>query len=307
MWALSGLLALGATPVPAAQNDAAVPEVTVQAQRELIESRVRSYVSDSLYLENDESPARWTSPVCPAVVGMDRDQAQSVLLRLSEIARAAGVPLAGADCTPPNLTVFLTAQPTSFLKKWAKMRHDRIFGDGAPRAINDFIDIPRPVRVWYNTAQVAATGAMQADEHVAAEMFGAGSPEMGTLGNFGAKAPLFVGEGYGDSRVVRTTARRLVSAIVVVDTTKMAGVKVGQMADYIGMNTFARIKLGSHRGDAPTILGLFQGQPAAAPSGMTPWDAAFLEALYHTNPALGLQRGPIVTRMVSHIVPETPR
>ena len=40
MWALSGLLALGAIPAPAAQNDTPVPEVTVQAQREL-ESRTR--------------------------------------------------------------------------------------------------------------------------------------------------------------------------------------------------------------------------------------------------------------------------
>lgn len=301
---MSGLLALGLTPAPAAQNDTPVPEVTVQAQREL-ESRVRAYVSESLYLENDESPARWTSPVCPAVVGMDRDQAEFVLLRLSQIAKAAGVPLADADCAPANLTVFITAEPASFLKKWSKMRHDRMFGDGAPHAVNAFIDTPRPVRVWYNTAQVPATGGMTADEHVVTEMFGAGSPDMGNMGNFGAKAPVFISAG-GDSRIVRTAARSLKSAIVVVDKTRMQGVKVGQLADYIALNTFARIKLGLHRGDAPTILGLFQGQPAAAPSGITPWDAAFLEALYHTNPALTQQRGPIVTRMVSHMASDTP-
>jgi hypothetical protein len=237
---------------------------------------------------------------------MDRDQAEFVLLRLSQIAKAAGVPLAAADCSPANLTVFITAEPASFLKKWSKMRHDRMFGDAAPRAVNAFIDTPRPVRVWYNTVQVPAGGAMTGDEHVVTAMFGAGSPDMGNLGNFGARAPVFTGEGTGDSRIVRTAARALESAIVVVDKTQMQGVKVGQLADYIGMNTFARIKLGTHRGDAPTILGLFQGQPAEAPAGITPWDSAFLEALYHTNPALTQQRGPIVTRMVSHIVPETP-
>jgi hypothetical protein len=83
-------------------------------------------------------------------------------------------------------------------------------------------------------------------------------------------------------------------------------VKIGQLADYLGMYAFARLRTGAHHGDAPTILGLFQGAPTRSPPGLTAWDDAFLEALYHTDPKLVQQRGTMVTRMVSHIVPETP-
>ena len=86
----------------------------------------------------------------------------------------------------------------------------------------------------------------------------------------------------------------------------MAAVTRGQLADYIGMYAFSRLKTDAHHGDAPTILGLFDGLSAQPPPGLTAWDEAFLESLYHTDPKSLLQRSHIVTRMVSHIVPEMP-
>jgi hypothetical protein len=313
---LSGLFLLAASQAMAdpAENTGGVasttsqnglPQVTVQAKREAIAPRVRAFVSESLYLENDEGSARWNSPVCPAVVGLSRDQGEFVLARLSQVARAAGVPLADERCTPANLSVFVTEEPLSFLKKWSKRRHQRMFGDGTPTAIKTFIDTPRPVRVWYNSLEGAAGGTMKADEHVVPGLFSTGTADSGQTGNFGSRAPVFVSPD-GDSRITRTAMWSLTSAFVVVDETQLQGVKIGQLADYIGMYAFARLKTGTHHGDAPTILRLFQGGPTQTPSGSTPWDEAFLQALYHTDPRLVLQRGLVVTRMVSHIVPETP-
>jgi hypothetical protein len=291
-----------ATSTPS-QN--ALPQVTVQAQREAVAARVRAFVSESLYLENDAGPARWNSPVCPAVVGLQHDQGEFVLERLSQIAQAAGVPLAGERCTPANLLVFVTAKPESFLTKWSKRRDQRMFGDGTPRAIKAFIDTPWPVRVWYNSSLGGTSGAMQADEHTIPGLFGTGSAASGQTGDFGARASYFINP-QGDSHIARTSAWSVTSAFLVVDETQIQGVKIGQLADYIGMYAFARLKTGTHHGDAPTILGLFQGAPNQSPPGLTAWDEAFLEALYHTDPRLVLQRGLIITRMVSRIVPETP-
>ena len=284
-------------------GDGVLPQVTVQATRAAIAPRVRAFVTESLYLENDEGPARWNSPVCLAVVGLQHAQGEFVLARLSQIARAAGVPLADERCSPATLSVFVTAEPVSFLEKWSKMRHQRMFGDGTtPRAIKAFIDTPRAVRVWYNSSQVPASGTMKADEHVLPGLFDTGSADSGQKAQFGARAPVFGSPG-GDSRITRMAKWSLTSAFVVVDATQLQGVNIGQLADYIGMFAFARLKTGTHHGDAPTILGLFERTPTQAPAGLTAWDESFLEALYHTNPELVLQRGIMVSRMVSHIVP----
>jgi len=162
------------------------------------------------------------------------------------------------------------------------------------------------VRVWYNSSLAAATGARQSDEHALPGLFGGGTAASGKGGDFGARAPYFVGPDL-DSRITRSAVWSLTSAFVVVDASRLQGVKIGQLADYLGMYTFARLKTGAHHGNAPTILGLFQGAPAQSPPGLPPWDDAFLEALYQTAPRLVQQRGMMVSRMVSHIVPGTPR
>jgi hypothetical protein len=293
-----------ADAVGKATADRVLPEVTVQAQRNALTPRVREFLADSLDLENNEGATRWNSPICPAVVGLERDQAEFILARLSQIARGVGVELAGDHCSPANLSVFATAQPTSFLEKWSKMRHQRMFGDAMPSVITRFIETPRPVRVRYNSVEGPANGGMKADEHVIPGMFSAGSADTGQLANFGARAPVFTNQGEGDSRITRTAAWSLSSVFVVVDTAQLKGVKVGQLADYIAVSTLARIKPDARHGDAPTILGLFDGAGAQPVAGMTSWDDAFLDALYHTDPALVRQRGILISRMVSHIVRE---
>lgn len=295
------------TAVAGTPSQSALPEVTVQARREAIVPQVRKFVTESLYLESEEGPARWNSPVCPSVVGLAHDQGEFVVERLSQIARAAGVPLAGERCTLPNLVVFVTSEPQSFLTKWSKRNRQRVFGgDVRPKDIKAFIDTPMAVRVWYNSSVTAATGARQSDEHALPGLFGGGTAASGKGGDFGARAPYFVSPD-ADSRITRPASWSLTSAFVVVDATRLQGVKIGQLADYLGMYAFARLKTGAHHGDAPTILGLFQGAPTQSPPGLTVWDDAFLEALYHTDPRLVQQRGTMVTRMVSHIVPETQR
>src|SRR5689334_1576120 len=105
-----------------------LPEVTVQAQREALEPRVRAFVNRSLYLENDEGAPRWETRVCPTVMGLSKDEGEFILSRLSQIGRKVGVPLDGEDCAKPNLYVLVTARPEEFMTKWAKARHWRMFG-----------------------------------------------------------------------------------------------------------------------------------------------------------------------------------
>jgi len=88
---------------------------------------------------------------------------------------------------------------------------------------------------------------------------------------------------------------------VIVDRTRLRGVESGQLADYVAMVGFAKLKPDAHLGDAPTILKLFNGAPQDAPSGMTLWDQAFLKSLYATEQTAKAQRGQIARAMVREI------
>lgn len=90
---------------------------------------------------------------------------------------------------------------------------------------------------------------------------------------------------------------------VIVDQKRLHGVKLGQLADYVAMAGFAKLKPDSHLGDTPTILKLFDGAARAAPEGMTEWDRTFLKSLYATVQTSTLQRSQIARQMVREIAP----
>jgi hypothetical protein len=191
--------------------------------------------------------------------------------------------------------VIATAKPEVFLK-WAGV-HWRLFDDTPISVVNAFVTTPRPVRVWYNSKTVEAETGQD----------GTALPTGVSTGVAGD--PVFVG--HEASRLTRVVIFSLTSAVVVVDRTQLHGVTIGQLTDYVGMYALSRLKTQVHFGDAATILGLFdgatsEGVSAQATQGMTPWDEALLESLYHTNPSLVLQQRTMVTRMVTHIVPGEP-
>ena len=54
-------------------------------------------------------------------------------------------------------------------------------------------------------------------------------------------------------------------------------------------------------GDAPSILRLLDENSDAAPPGLTPWDSAFLHALYHSDQGNTTQRSEIAVQMVHEV------
>jgi hypothetical protein len=269
--------------------------VTVEAQRKAIDGQVRAFVHETLHLENYEGAPRWNAPVCPTVIGLSREEGEFILQRLSEIARSAGVPLDKEQCKQPNLYVIVTTEPSEVLKQWGKKTHWRIFGDGMPKAIDAFIDAKRPVRAWYNSSE----GGASMSPGTGYEPPGLGLEGLPT----GSSVPIFSGPTLEASRIVRNAIWSLDSVLVIVDKSRVSGVTIGQLADYIGMQGFCRIKPTAYHSEAPTILTLFEGAGARV-TGLTAWDEALLESLYHTNPALIQQPMIMASRMVRRLVPE---
>jgi hypothetical protein len=94
----------------------------------------------------------------------------------------------------------------------------------------------------------------------------------------------------------------VVSVIIVVDTTKVAGYTIGSIADYIAMLTLSVVQLPDHCDPLPSILDLMAPSCGAheKPAGITAGDLAFLKALYFRNTGLGptLSRDEIKMNML---------
>jgi hypothetical protein len=136
-----------------------------------------------------------------------------------------------------------------------------------PALVEEFIDAPRPVKVWYNTH----------------------TETVGGLATF--------------AQGLIVTAPVVARVFVIVDRAQVQGVSFGQLADYLAVVGLAQVQPAAHVGESQTILTLFDGSPQAAPSRMTDWDRAFLKSLYATEQT-GNQRAEIASTMVREMVPD---
>jgi len=282
------------TPTTMAQNpdrpaqpagsdqEANLPQVTVEAQRQL-EHQIHDFVRAlTRSASSDEALKRWQEPVCPLVAGLPGSQGEFVLTRISSVARAAGVPLAPQECRP-NLYIVVTATPDKLLSLW-QHRHRRLFGGASSTEVRDFLTKPRPIRVWYNVTFGTNFGT-QLDQ---------GAPELGAVFSSTPSNHHFSG-----SHLVIDDVPLFSSVIIVVDVVQVSGLQYGQLADYIAMAALAQLDLDVQL-NAPSILQLFAPRPADVPkpAGLSTWDVAFLKALYSTRQGSTMQRSSIATSML---------
>ena len=279
-----------ATP---AGSSTALPEVIIRGRAEL-EPKVTAFVNkmtEGPFFE--KGLARWHKPVCLFLSGVPDWDTAFVFDRISDIAREAGVRVAGNNCRP-NLFIYVTPDPAALLRDMEKHNNSRIqtFGgiDTSPSVIDQFISTPRAVRIWYRTAA-------KTDEDIPVRARSYPSVTSGKVGPFTV---------CGDTWIPGFVAYDYVWAIyrvfVIVDERRMQGVSREQLADYVAMVGLAQIKINNDLGDAPTILKLFDVAPQAAPAGMSDWDRTFLKSLYVSEQISIHQRTQIVHDMVNEMV-----
>jgi hypothetical protein len=326
----SGALTVSADPAARAGVGAAAPagtprapeEVIVRAQsnaqRRALRAKLMPQVSSFVYgiVAQEDVLARWHKKVCPLVSGLTRPQGEFILERVSQIARAAGAPVAGEDCKP-NLYIFVTPQPQELLEAMEKRNYRMTFGGAPPTPVAEFIATPRAIRVWYTTP-LFTPPVISGDSGGAAAVGGiAGAIGVGTATPAGAALATGVMDGdFSQQKASPPTAfpgpdgsggsAGFWLIYVVVDQTRLQGVSLGQLADYVAMVGLARIRSNVHAGDASSILRLFDGSPQAAAAGMSDWDRAFLKTLYGVG-AQGFQgrqpRAVLSLHVVREIVP----
>ena len=262
---------------PAAGNPPAdLASVTVEGtrQKEILRRQLTSYIW-SITQPNGAPLGRWQryAPLCPLVAGLPHDDGEYLLKRLSQIAAAAGAPLAPEHCKV-NLYVVLTSQPDALIKAWSN-RDPWMFDDRSHQGgtiIHRFLNAKTAARAWYNVFYTGTDGLPEAMMSNSAHAWGG-------------------------------IVHDLWSAIIVIDASRAKGVGYGQLAAYIGMIGLAEIRLDAKLGSAPTILQLFSDPEKAPSQGLSTWDRAFLKALYNTNPSDKSQRLAIARSMTQEIAP----
>jgi hypothetical protein len=290
---LSGVVAADETA--GQDTKGSLKTITVEGKREVIERQVKNFVSAIAVAPFDESLARWRTPICPLVAGLPRDHGEFILTRFSQIAKAAGATLAPEHCRG-NLYIVVTADPSGLLNAWSK-RETRMFGDAGLLKIRGFINATSPIRVWYNADLEAADGVpLSAD-----------SPAMSVSGTATGSQSAFAGIPNNTRalgfRLAHDEVRDLSSVIVLVDSRSARGISFGQLADYVAIAGLAQIRLDANVGTAPTILHLFTDSTNSASPGLSPWDEAFLKALYHTEQSDKMQLSEIKLSILHDVAP----
>jgi len=282
---------IGVAMLPAARGADSLGSVTVEAQRdrEKLKKGIEKFVRTAVIRpRTDDSLLRWDHAVCPLVAGLDRDAGEFFLQRFSDNARAAKVPLAPPDCKP-DLFIIVTSEPARFLTLWWK-RSPRLFNTHFGIApVKRFIEVDRPVRVWYNAVLSNADGGPL----IGGILDGSAASGMTDLPT--NQIPNSLG-----SRIRLPVVRNTQSAILVIDAKAVRALNIGQLVDYVTMLALLELDLDKNLGEVPSILTLFRN-PASPPAEMTPWDKALLKALYTTPQGTRVQLSQMETAMLGEL------
>jgi hypothetical protein len=265
-------------PEKPAQASLALPEVAGEEQQVTLRQRVEFFVravTRNPGFSDYESLVRWNVPICLFVAGLAEEDLKTVSARLTQIISAAGAPLAREPCQP-NFSIIVTSEPGRVLEAWYA-RNKQLFGDATPAQIRRFLDSSgsRPIRVWRNIDRGRIAGMR--------------------LGHF-----IPSNHNADSSAFVRNAVLNFFSVFAIVDTNLASHVTLDQQAAYVAMVGLSNVDLDADIGSAPSILRLFVSS-SMLPAGLSPWDAAFIRALYQSDQTSRNQRGDIAERVMNEI------
>jgi len=205
----------------------------------------------------------------------------------------AGAPRAPDDrpCRP-NILVLATPEPQALLG-FIRSKRPTLLGPHYISQREKIATMTLPVQAWYSTATEDFRGFISADLPSWDLGYGVMSSSYGTLG--------FAGAYVSGSRTGNGLKSEFTTAVIIVDTRKIAGQEIGPIADYIAMLALSQGKSYDTCQDVPTINNLMaSGCPAdLKPAALTDIDATYLRGLYKMDAGrdfLG-QRGSIAFAM----------
>lgn len=309
------LVSLSLSPAGAQETNSEDIIVTGQRVREMAESYAGAV---ALAPEAADQYARWNFRLCPSVAGIAPADAQNLIDHIARRAHEVDVETERTGCQP-NLVIIFAPDPGRLAQEIVDTRRD-LMGyytedeviTAGREALDDFVHRPRVVRWWHVSHTVGADGrplggstsrAGRGDGGAAAAAGGGSGADIGTAirggtGFTGVDAVRSQG-----TRARRATRQDMSFALVIVDAERAASAPPLAMADYLAMATLVQLDPDANMTAFPTILNLFAERPpgAAAPTGLTAWDLAYLEGLYASQreSASARQQRATISRRIS--------
>jgi hypothetical protein len=233
--------------------------------------------------------ARWKKGICPVTLGLPDKFDLYVTQRIIRVAMAAGAPLDQHEPCRPNVAVLATPQPQQLLDFIRQKRVGLLGFHYRPQA-EQLATMRLPIQAWYSTATEDFMGLISADIPDGALGYGVMSP-------FG-RLPFMSVSG---SRTGDGLKSEFTTAIIVVDSSKIAGQEIGPIADYIAMLTLAQGRYYDSCQDVPTITNLMAPgcEAQMKPAAITDVDMTYLRGLYRMDAGSSYigQRGSIAFEM----------
>ena len=270
-----------AAPPPAAEPVYRIEEVVVEGRR--LEEAADLYVDQVVAPARGRGPARWEEGVCVGVANFDRDIAQYLADRVSDLARELGLRGHGPPCHP-SIMIIGAADGAAFADDLIA-RRPRTFivgGSGMDQgrgALEAFRTGERAGRWWHvsipvddETGEIAVR--LPGDYSLT---YTAQDPTRSMQENF---AP-HTRRNYA-SRLREPLQDVMKRSFVIIDVDLVSGVSLEQLGDYVAFVALAQVDPEADLSRFDSVLNLFREDHPA--TGLSAWDKAYLEGLYSVQP-----------------------
>lgn len=255
---------------PTAPNDTTIEVIGRRLSEQEARKEANDFVRRTGVASGENPVARWTGPVCPAVLNIQPEFAAIVERKMRAIAASADIAVAPLPCKT-NIAVSFVTDADAVIQRIAKKSPRRIAEVPVPDR-PALLKGDAPIRWWYTTQVTGTDGMGAVTSDAAAGVSGQGVGPSSIL-----DTGLPTVQAYSSSIIRTQSVRALRSATVVIDVEAAEGVPLDAVAAYAAMVAFAEVKP-SPTPPPNSILGLF-GQATPAVSA-TDWDISFLRALY---------------------------
>jgi hypothetical protein len=269
-----------------AQTSSESDIIVTAASRE----QTQAYVSQvAIAPASADQLGRWDEAVCVGVAGLPARQGQFIADRVAQRAFALGLEPGAVGCAP-NISIVVGPNGNEVAQRMVNeepslfaIRYETGISTLGQEALTEFVNTERPVRWWHVTREVSADGERLSSENA-------------SMGASGIQAQTVRSSG---TRLSNATRQDFARVVIIVDGRSAGQVQMAALADYVAMVALAQVNPGADTSAYPTIMNLFAG--GAAPSQLTQWDLAYLDALYSTSreaASTTAQEADIARRMV---------
>jgi hypothetical protein len=308
---------LCAFALPAAAQPVAPVTVQGTAAPAVVNKQASRFVQSHAAAANPEinQIGRWHEAVCVHVTGLIPAQAADVAARIADVANSVGLKVLMPGCKS-NVEIVFTDQPQRLLDTVP----DQYLGFHYQTNARKVRTVTHPIQAWYATATVGAGGATGL-------AFGGGDGKQSdpanpaeTVANYGQiqgvqlsletvdspnnTAPVGCADAPHFTACLRSMFRNV---LIVVDTHAIVGKDLGPVTDYLTMLALSQPKSLDGCNDLASVVDMFAKSDCPGrgrPDGLTPGDAAYLTALYASDPEakMPLAQGDIAGRMAKILI-----